>query len=134
MKHKKNDKSARHIAQRPDEVFAAGPLRMARFGRNSTFETVWRPGDFDKFQERLVAGYDDVVREIDRDVADAAALVARLNPLVILHRAWWERSAAYLKIDSESAVQREHVHATRMLDYVQSLVDSTTPDMVAVRR
>lgn len=128
MKHKKKDKSAGHIAQRPDEVFAAGPIRMARFGRHTVSKIEWRPGDFDKFQERLVAGYDDVVREIDRDVADAAALVATLNPLVILHRAWWERSAAYLKIDSEIAVQHEHVHATRMLDYVQSLVASAPPN------
>lgn len=127
MKRKNNDKSARRFAQRPDEVFVAGPLRMARFGRHIASKVEWQPGDFDELQDRLVAGYDEVVREIDRNVADAAALVATLNPLAMLHRAWWERSASHLKIDSEAAVQHEHVLATRMLDYVQSLVASTPP-------
>lgn len=114
-------------ARQPDEDFRAGPLRMMRFGRHVVSQTNWPPGEFDKFESRLVAGYDEVVREIDQDIAEAAALVATLSPLAMLHRAWWEESAARLGIESEVEVGREHAHAARMLDYVQSLVAGTLP-------
>lgn len=100
---------------------------MMRFGRHIVSQSNWSPGEFDKLQARLVASYDEVVREIDRDIADAAALVATLNPLEMLHRAWWERTAATLGIESEVEVGHEHAHAARMLDYVQSLVAGTPP-------
>ncbi len=100
---------------------------MMRFGRHVVSQTNWLPGEFDEVQARLVAGYDEVVREIDQDVGDAAALVATLNPLAILHRAWWERSAAHLLVESEVEVGPEHAHAARMLDYVQSLIAGTPP-------
>lgn len=128
MKRKKHTRPAfRTAAHQPDEVFSSGPLRMMRFGRNVVSQTKWPPGEFDKFQARLVAGHDEVVSEIDRDIADAAALVATLSPLAMLHRAWWERSAASLGIESEVEVGHEHAHAARMLDFVQSLVAGTPP-------
>lgn len=129
MKRKKKPrKSARRsAARRPDEVFSAGPLQVARFGRHVVWQADWPPGEFDKFQARLVASYDEVVREIDRDIGDAAALVATLSPVAMLHRAWWERSAAHLRVESEVEVGPEHAHAARMLDYVQSLVAGTPP-------
>ncbi len=114
-------------ARKPDEDFRAGPLRMMRFGRHVVSQTNWPPGELDKFQARLVVDYDEVVREIDKDIAAAATLVATLSPLEILHRAWWERSAATLGVESEVEIGREHAHAARMLDYVQSLVASTSP-------
>jgi hypothetical protein len=121
-------KSARRSAARqPEEVFSAGPLQMARFGCHVVWQANWPPGEFDKFQARLVAEYDEVVREIDRDIGDAAALVATLSPLAMLHRAWWERSAAHLRVQSEAEVGPEHANAGRMLDYVQSLVAGTRP-------
>lgn len=95
---------------------------MARFGRHIVSETNWLPGEFEKFQDRLVEGYAEVVRDIDRDIESAAALVSKLDPLSMLHRAWWERSAATLGMESEVEVGQEHAHAARMIDYVQSLV------------
>jgi len=100
---------------------------MMRFGRHIVAQSNWPPGEFDKFQACLIAGYDEVVREIDQDVGDAAALVATLDPLAMLHRAWWERSAAHLQVESEVEGGPEHAHAARMLDYVQSLVAGTPP-------
>jgi hypothetical protein len=85
MKRKKKPrKSARRsAARRPDEVFSAGPLQMARFGRHVVWQANWPPGEFDKFQARLVAGYDEVAREIDRDIGDTATLVSQRCPEVI---------------------------------------------------
>ncbi|PUE58413.1 hypothetical protein B9Z44_01640 [Limnohabitans curvus] len=121
-KRKQKKQNARYAVHRPDEEFSAGPLNMARFGRNVVSETNWLPGEFEKFQDRLVEGYAEVVRDIDRDIESAAVLVSKLDPLSMLHRAWWERSAATLGMESEVEVGQEHAHAARMIDYVQSLV------------
>lgn len=127
MKQKKKGKSAVHrrVTQHPDEEFVAGPLRMARFGRLTVSEVNWSPGEFDELQARLRASHDDVVQAIDRAIAEAAALVATMDPLAVLHRAWWERSVSHLKIDSEAQLGQKHAHAARMVDYVQSLIAST---------
>lgn len=128
MKHKKGKSTGpRSVNQRPDEEFVAGPLRMARFGRHMVSEVNWSRGEFDKLQEHLCASYDEIVKEIDRFVAEAAALVATMDPLAVLHRAWWERSASHLRIDNEADLGPEHVHSARMIDYVQSLIASTPP-------
>jgi hypothetical protein len=124
-KRKQKKQNARAAAHRPDEEFIAGPLKMARFGRHVASQTNWPPGEFEKFQDRLVEGYAEVLQDIDRDVERAAALVAELDPLVMLHRAWWERSAATLGMESEVEVRQEQANAARMLDYVQSLVAAT---------
>lgn len=71
---KKPRKPARRSAARPpDEVFSAGPLQMTRVGRHVVWQANWRPVEFDKFQARLVAGNDEVAREIDRDIGDTAS-------------------------------------------------------------
>jgi SEC-C motif len=129
MKHKNkgNNAGRRSLIQHPDEEFVAGPLRMARFGRHTVSEVNWSQGEFDKLQARLCASYDEVVQEIDCAVAEAAALVATMDPLAVLHRAWWERSASYLMIDSEVELDPENAHSERMIDYVQSLIASTPP-------
>lgn len=73
MKRNKHKRlGVRTAARQPDEVFSSGPLRMMRFGRHVVSQTNWPPGEFDKFLARLVAGYEEVVREIDRDIAEAA--------------------------------------------------------------
>jgi hypothetical protein len=120
MKRKRPRK--RIAIARPDDVFDVGPIRMMRFGRHTLSQVNWPPAEFDKLQARLVASHDEVVREIDKDIDEAVSLVTSLNPLAVLHRAWWERSAAHMQLESEVDVGTEQAHASRMLDYVQSLI------------
>lgn len=127
MKHKKKGKRAvlRSVTRHPDEEFVAGPLRLARFGSHTVSEVSWSQDEFDRLQAHLCASYDEVVQEIDHAIAEAAALVATLDPLALLHRAWWERGASHLMINNEADIGPEHAHAARMIDYVQSLIAST---------
>lgn len=114
-------------ARGPDEAFSVGPLKVARFGKNAVWKADWAEGEFDLMQQRLAASHDDVVRRIDESVRTIVELVAGLPPLKMLHRAWWERAAATLGIDNEFDVKSEHVHASRMLDFVQSVVAAVEP-------
>lgn len=113
--------------QRPEEIFSAGPIRMARFGKNIVSKTEWEPGQFEAMQDLFCARYDEVVKEIDEAIAAAAQLVASLPPLPLLHRAWWSRARSMLNIDNEFDVGTEQIQAERMVDFVQSLIASTPP-------
>ncbi|MGX7951664.1 hypothetical protein ACWPM1_03775 [Tsuneonella sp. HG249] len=72
----------------------------------------------------MAAAYPGIVQDIDALVASIAARVSRLPPLRLLHRAWWEHSAAVIMNGSDAAAQTE---ALRMLDYVQSVIVSVPP-------
>lgn len=111
----------------PDQVYSAGPIKIARFGKNVVWKADWAEGEFDRMQQRLAQGYDDVVMRIDESIDRIAKLVAALPPLKMLHRAWWERAASTLGIDNEFDVKSEHIHASRMLDFVQSVVAGVVP-------
>ncbi|MFT3816003.1 MAG: SEC-C metal-binding domain-containing protein [Acidovorax sp.] len=128
MKKKSKKVTKRSLKPRgPDEFFSVGPLNVARFGKNVVWRADWVEGEFALMQQRLAASHDDVVRRIDESVRLIAELVAGLPPLKMLHRAWWERSAATLGVDNEFDVKSEHVHASRMLDFVQSVVAAVMP-------
>lgn len=95
---------------------------MARFGRHIVATANYAPGQFEALQEQLASGYSKIVAEIDVLVESAARLVSTLPPLELMHRAWWTRASAMLKVRSESDVGQTEVLAERMVDYVQSLI------------
>jgi preprotein translocase subunit SecA len=110
--------------QQPDDYFAKGPLELARFGRVIIGRMNASEQQHAEMQARLAASYPEVVAKINGLVAAIAARVARLPPLRLLHRAWWEHSAAVLLEGSDPSAQTE---ALRMIDYVQSVIVSTPP-------
>lgn len=122
---KKNSKKADRRASKPrepDQMYSVGPLKVARFGKNVVWKADWPGGEFAKMQQRLVQGYEEVVKTIDKSASRIAELTAVLPPLKMLHRAWWERAASTLGIDNEFAIKSEQVQASRMLDFIQSVV------------
>lgn len=112
---------------RPDEVFAHGPLRMARYGRHVTWQTHWPEGEFDKMQARAVEHHPRVTAEIGEIVAAIAVLVPQLKPERVLLRAWWEMAMRHIKVEAESDLDFDDALAVRMIDYVQSVIASVPP-------
>lgn len=109
----------------PDDYFSRGPLEFARFGRLIIGRLNASEQQHAEMQARMAGSYPEIVAKIDGLVAAIATRVARLPPLRLLHRAWWEHSAAVIIGDSDTAAQTE---ALRMIDYVQSVIVSTSPD------
>lgn len=117
-------KSGEKHGPKPDDYFRQGPLEFARFGRvmvarNNATETQHR-----EIQANIATAYPDIVAKVDGLIAAIAGRVARLPPLRLLHRAWWEHSAAVIMKDGDASAQTE---ALRMIDYVQSLIVSVPP-------
>lgn len=118
-------KSGKKHGAKPDDYFRRGPLEFARFGRvmvarNNATETQHR-----EIQANIAAAYPDIVARVDALVAAIASRVSRLPPLRLLHRAWWEHSAAAIMHDGDASAQTE---ALRMIDYIQSMIVSVAPD------
>lgn len=110
--------------QAPDDYFSQGPLEFARFGRVVIGRNNANEEQRAAIQARMAASYPEVVAKIDTLVRAIAARVARLPPLRLLQRAWWEHSAAVIMEGADAQAQTQ---ALRMIDYVQSIIVSTPP-------
>lgn len=127
MKRKKLTGIASKRRVAPDEFFERGPISLSLFGNLTVGQSSWQPDQFKEFQKRLAGELPRIASEIDALIAEASGLVAATEPLSLLHRAWWERAAAYIGINSEIEIHKEHAHKQRMIDYVQSLIAATPP-------
>lgn len=108
----------------PDDYFSRGPLEFARFGRLFVGRMNATERQRAEIQARMAASYPGLIAKIDSLVGAIAARVVRLPPLRLLHRAWWEHSAAVIMDGSNASAQTE---ALRMIDYVQSVIASRPP-------
>ncbi len=116
---------------KPDDYFAAGPMEFARFGRVVLGRSRATQEQFDAAQARMVTQYPITVGEIEALVTSIAAQIARLPPAHILHRGWWEYSAAAVGLGGKEVGDSEKLAATRMVDYVQSVIVSVKPEQYA---
>lgn len=114
----------------PDESFSAGPLHMARFGKNIIFQTDWPEKSFDEMQKKLIERFPEVVQNIDSVISKIVALVRTLPPEKVLQRAWGEMAVHHLGMDSESDAEADDVISLRMVDYLQSVIAAIHPDDV----
>lgn len=127
MKKRKGTRNTNKKKVAPDEFFEHGPISMARFGNLTVSQSNWNEDQFKEHHKRLAEAYPMIVSEIDALILEATVLISTIEPLSLLHRAWWERAAAYVMINSEVEVEAEQVHKQRMIDYVQSLIAATPP-------
>lgn len=112
---------------RPDDYFSAGPLHMARFGKNVVFNSQWTEGAFAEFQESLVQRFPEVVAKINRLVTDIISMVSTLPPEQLLQRGYGEMSVLHMGKQSEADFGDEEIHALRMVDYLQSIIAAADP-------
>ena len=111
----------------PDDYFSAGPLQMARYGKNIVYQTNWPEGAFDEMQQNLVERFPEVVRDIDSTICRIVDLVINLPPERVLQRAWGEMAVCHMGMSSESDANADDVVSLRMVDYLQSVIGSVKP-------
>ena len=112
----------------PDELFSAGPLQVARFGKNIVYQTDWAEGAFDELQQKLIERFPEVVKNIDNIILKIVNLVGTLPPEKVLQRAWGEMAVHHMGMESESDADIEDVISLRMVDYLQSVIVATKPN------
>jgi preprotein translocase subunit SecA len=82
-------------------------------------------------QARMAEHFPTVVAEIDALVSSIAGQIARLPPDRLLHRAWWEYAAIVVGLRRKKGGDLDQLAATRMVDYVQSVIASVKPAIYA---
>ncbi|WP_225561097.1 YecA family protein [Comamonas sp. CMM02] len=73
---------------------------------------------------KAVADYPQVVNKIDEHVSSIVAAVGNLPPDQLLSRAWHERVLQVMHIEVEAEVTQDDALASRMVDYIQSVIAS----------
>lgn len=114
----------------PDDYFSAGPIQIARFGKNVIFQSDWSEGAFDEMQKKLVERFPEVLQNIDCIICKIVDLVITLPPESVLQRAWSEMAVRHLNIASESDATSEDIVSVRMVDYLQSVIAAVKPSDV----
>lgn len=110
-----------------DEGFDWGPLRMMRFGKLTVLQNRMTKVQHQEFIDRAASLYQDGCREIDAAVQRIATSVSRLDPLAILHRAYWEYLPTAMGIKSEVEVGKEGLAKRFVIEYLQSMVCAVAP-------
>jgi hypothetical protein len=112
----------------PDEVFEAGPLLFARFGRLIVAKNVLTPEEHKKLQDKIPTIYTELERSIAAEVIALRKLLSPLDPRLFLQRAFGEFFLAHLGIEDEPSVTfDDHGVPARMIDYCHSLFAATKP-------
>ncbi len=112
----------------PDDYFSAGPIQIARFGKNIVCQADWPEDMFNEMQQKLIEQFPEVVQNIDNIITKIADLVKTLPPEKLLHRAWGEMAVGHMGMESESGADTEDVLSLRMVDYLQSIIVAVNPD------
>ena len=112
-----------------DERFKAGPLEVVRFGDKTFCQSNWNENQFIDLQKKLAADFDGTVMQIDKLVDRISLIVSELPAEQVLHRAWTEMSMQHIGIKSEIETSSENVLSVRMLDYLQSVIVSVSPNL-----
>jgi len=131
-KNRKKSRSKNFAAKKqrvkPDDYFRHGPIEMARFGKFMVSRSNLSKEQFDEMQNKLVARYPEVCREIDEKVTRIVEKIRTLPPDELLKRAYWEMAARHIKIKSEIDVGPDEALSLRMIDYIQSVIVSIQPE------
>ncbi|MGA2113773.1 MAG: hypothetical protein ABSH56_03360 [Bryobacteraceae bacterium] len=107
----------------PDERFDAGPFELARFGRFVVGRSRATRDQFDAVQAEMACDLPGITHEINALVAEIAKQVSSLPADRLLQRAWWEFAA----VAGNSMGEFDDPLPLRMIDYVQSVIESVPP-------
>ena len=124
-RHRKRAKklAAKNEKRRPDDSFAFGPLRMARFGNVNVFENCATPEEMQEFRKRARANFDQVCLEISADVKICCEIVTKVNSLSLMLRCFWHWFRLSVGAPAEESSQpREREEAFQLLEYMQKLI------------
>lgn len=121
-------KKKRKIAA--DEGFEFGPIRMMRFGKMNVIQNRMNPEQHNAFMSRLADQHPKVCQEIDQLVLRIMTAVARFSPLHLLHRAYWEYLPSAIGVVSEVEIGQEAIEKRFIVEYLQSMICSVTPQEV----
>lgn len=111
-----------------DESFQAGPLRVSRFGKRILYENRMTSEQHRELTSRLAGSYDDVVRQIDQQVAELVARIRRHHPIELLRCAYGMFAVSAFGKKSEPEWSSDENASVWTLEYIFSVAASTSAE------
>ncbi len=108
-KRRRRRRTKRPETLQPDEVFEAGPFRMARFGNMVRFQNTLNENDIARLHELLEGSEPDARDSVNRIVEELLSLLRVHDPLDLIAPISIQRSFGNVD-DPESAKDREPVY------------------------
>lgn len=100
------------------EGYRYGPLKLERFGRIVSISSDWKPGQHEKFIQRLRDKRPQLKKEIDQKITQLLSLIEQFEPLELLSTV----SAKNCFADPEEYSEITHQGRECYVEYAQSLV------------
>jgi len=100
------------------EGYRYGPLKLERFGRIVSISSDWKPGQHEKFIQRLRGKRPQLKKEIDQKITQLLSLIEQFEPLELLSTV----SAKNCFADPEEYSEITHQGRECYVEYAQSLV------------
>ena len=98
----KKDQQRRKRA--PDEVFQAGPIVFARYGRLTVAKNVATPEEHQNFLAELPRAYEELEATISVEIKSLRELLGPLEPVNFLKQAFGEFFVAHLGVEDEPSI------------------------------
>ena len=124
---KKEDFLKKKKIVQPDEVISFGTLQIARYGKNIVWSSNWPKEQHEEMLKNCAERYCTVVKEIDELIESIVSAVQVLPPEQLLYIAWTKMLISCQDVEVEADVGMEEAHATRMVEYLQSVIAASPP-------
>lgn len=111
----------------PDDYFKAGPLEVARFGKNVFMKSTWPEGELERFQDAQIKKLPRIIAEIDSYIADVVDIISAHHPLNLMHRAYWNMLGMHMSAGEDIQETQESVESIYVLEYIQNIIASCPP-------
>ena len=121
MRKKKKQRSEQgKVKIKPDEVFSAGPLTMARFGRFVQMNTRWDPATFQHMRKKMPEIRQKLASDMAEQINECIGIVSACDPLPLLFSIFLKNNL----VDVETYSEPEHEGRESYVEYAQSLIMS----------
>ncbi len=107
----------------PDDYFEADSFKIARFGKLVISQSHTDIDESNVAQLKRSEHLPIISAQIDQLVNDIAKQILQFSPEKLLRYAWWEFLAITVQTDDDS----QRSHASRMIEYIQSVIVSNHP-------
>lgn len=111
---------------KPDDYFDNGLIEMARFGTNTIMKNNMDTDQHKKMLKKLKMRYPKLIKKINRLVASIRKQVSKCDPIQLLSFCSDMFIMSNLGITSEIQSSKEDISISRMTEYIQSILVSSS--------
>lgn len=113
-----------------DEYYSNGKFDIGKIGNDILVRNHYTEQEFENRNKEIASHYDEVKADIDSLVEKIVAGIKKCNPLMLMQVATDLSMSQLLHVVSEIQMDEESSNNLRLIEYVQSILVSVTPEKI----